>query len=86
MVAMIAQYQPIPTVIISLIFAILRWGAIFMEDTVGVPIQIYWIIQTAVIFCMAGEKGIRAAIHKARETRAAKREIEKRREGGAVRE
>ena len=86
MVAMIAQYQPIPTVIISLIFAILRWGAIFMEDTVGVPIQIYWIIQTAVIFCMAGEKGVRAAIHKAREKRAAQREILARREGGEAHE
>ena len=86
MVAMIAQYMPVPTIIISLIFAILRWGAIYMEDTVGVPIQIYWIIQTAVIFCMAGEKGVRAAIHKARETRAAKREIAKRMEGGAAHE
>ena len=86
MVAMIAQYQPVPTIIISLIFAILRWGAIFMEDTVGVPIQIYWIIQTAVIFCMAGEKGVRAAIHKAREMREAKREILARREGGAANE
>lgn len=86
MVAMIAQYMPVPTIIISLIFAILRWGAIYMEDTVGVPIQIYWIIQTAVIFCMAGEKGVRAAIHQARETRAAKREIAKRMEGGAAHE
>ncbi len=86
MVAMIAQYMPVPTIVISLIFAILRWGAIYMEDTVGVPIQIYWIIQTAVIFCMAGEKGVRAAIHKSRETRAAKREIAKRMEGGAAHE
>ncbi len=84
MVAMIAQYQPIPTIIISLIFAILRWGAVYMESTV--PIQIYWIIQTAVIFCMAGEKGARAAIHTAREKRAARRDVEKRREGGAVHE
>lgn len=86
MVAMIAQYQPIPTIIISLIFAILRWGAIYMEDTVGVPIQIYWIIQTAVIFCMAGEKGVRAAILKAKEKRAARRDVEKRREGGTAHE
>ncbi len=86
MVAMIAQYQPVPTIIISLIFAILRWGAIFMEDTAGVPIQIYWIIQTAVIFCMAGEKGVRAAIRKAREMREAKREILARREGGEAHE
>ena len=86
MVAMIAQYQPIPTIIISLIFALLRWGAIYMEDVVGVPIQIYWIIQTAVIFCMAGERGVRAAILKAREKRAARRDVENRRKGGVAHE
>lgn len=86
MVAMIAQYQPIPTIIISLIFALLRWGAIYMEDVVGVPIQIYWIIQTAVIFCMAGERGVRAAILKAREKRVARRDVENRRKGGVAHE
>jgi simple sugar transport system permease protein len=85
MVAMIAQYQPIPTIIISLIFAILKSGAYGMQ-TVGVPIQIYWVIQATVIFCMAGEKGIRAAIRKAGERRAAERDILARKEGGAVHE
>ncbi len=86
MVAMIAQYQPLPTVIISLIFAILKIGAMRMEEVAGVPIQIYLIIQTAVIFCMAAERGIRAAIHKAREKRAAERDVLARREGGAANE
>ena len=85
MVAMIAQYQPIPTIIISLIFAFLKTGAYGMK-TVGVPIQIYWVIQATVIFCMAGEKGIRAAIRKAGERRAAERDILARKEGGAVHE
>lgn len=85
MVAMIAQYQPLPTIIISLIFSILKIGAMGMQS-VGVPIQIYWIIQTAVIFCMAAEKGVRAAISKAREKRAAERDVRNRREGGAVHE
>lgn len=86
MVAMIAQYQPVPTIIISLIFAILKLGAMRMEETVGVPIQIYLIIQTAVIFCMAAERGIRAAIQKRREKRAAERDVQTRREGGAAHE
>lgn len=86
MVAMIAQYQPLPTVIISLIFAILKLGAMRMEETVGVPIQIYLIIQTAVIFCMAAQTGVRAAIRKAREKRAAERDVKARQEGGAARE
>ncbi len=85
MVAMIAQYQPLPTIIISLIFAILKIGAMGMQS-VGVPIQIYWILQTVVIFCMAGEKGIRAAIRKAREKRAAERDVLARREGGTANE
>ena len=85
MVAMIAQYQPLPTIIISLIFAMLKIGAMGMQS-VGVPIQIYWILQTVVIFCMAGEKGIRAAIRKAREKRAAERDVLARREGGTANE
>ncbi len=85
MVAMIAQYQPLPTIIISLIFAILKIGAMGMQS-VGVPIQIYWIIQTAVIFCMAAEKGVRAAIAKAKEKRAAERDVLLRKEGGASHE
>ncbi len=85
MVAMIAQYQPIPTILISLIFAVLKIGAMEMQS-VGVPIQIYWIIQTTVIFCMAAQRGVRAAIAKARERRAAERDVQLRREGGAAHE
>ena len=83
MVAMIAQYQPIPTVIISLIFAILKIGAMGMETAAGVPKQLYLIIQTIVIFCMAAETGIRAAIAQSREKRAAKQAIQARKEGGS---
>ena len=85
MVAMIAQYQPVPTIIISLIFAILKIGAMEMQS-VGVPIQIYWIIQTAVIFCMAAQRGVRASIAKKREKRAAERDVQLRREGGVAHE
>ena len=86
MVAMIAQYQPLPTVIISLIFAILKIGAMGMETAAGVPKQLYLIIQTVVIFCMAAETGIRAAIGKAQEKRRAALDVKARREGGAAHE
>ena len=82
MVAMIAQYQPIPTIIISLIFAVLKFGAYYMEEAQHGTVYIYLIIQAAVIFCMAAEKGIRAAIAKSMEKRAARRAIRMREEGG----
>ena len=83
MVAMIAQYQPVPTVIISLIFAVLKIGAMGMETAAGVPKQLYLIIQTIVIFCMAAETGIRAAIARNREKRAARQAVKARKEGGS---
>ena len=86
MVAMIAQYQPLPTVIISLIFAVLKIGAMGMETTAGVPKQLYLIIQTVVIFCMAAETGIRAAIAKAQEKKRAALDVSNRQKGGAAHE
>lgn len=85
MVAMIAQYQPVPTIIISIIFAILKSGAMGMQN-VGVTIQIYWVMQATVIFCMAAQSGIRTAIAKAAERRSAERDVKARREGGAAHE
>lgn len=86
MVAMIAQYQPLSTIIISLIFAILKIGAMGMETAAGVPKQLYLIIQTVVIFCMAAETGIRAAIAKAQEKKRAALDVKKRQEGGVAHE
>ena len=86
MVAMIAQYQPIPTIIISLIFAILKIGAMGMETAAGVPKQLYLIIQTVVIFCMAAETGIRAAIAKAQEKKRAAQDVKNRQKGGVAHE
>ncbi len=84
MVAMIAQYAPLPTVIISLIFAILKIGAMGMETAAGVPKQLYLIIQTIVIFCMAAETGMRAAIARKWGRRAAKKDVKARKEGGSA--
>ena len=86
MVAMIAQYQPLPTVIISLIFAVLKNGAMGMETAAGVPKQLYLIIQTVVIFCMAAETGIRIALIRAKERRRAAQDVKARKEGGAAHE
>lgn len=62
MVAMIARYQPLAVVFLSLFFAILKIGAQGMELTAGVPNQIYLIIQTVIIFFMAAESGIFGAL------------------------
>ena len=82
MIAMIAQYQPFPVVLLSLLFAMLKIGAQGMEQTARVPNQIYLIIQTVVIFCMAAERGAFAAIRAGAAKREAKRAAQARLEGG----
>ena len=77
MVAMIAQYQALPTVVISFLFAVLKIGAQGME-LIGIPSQIYLIIQTVIIFCMAAESGITRSLTAAHERRRAKRAAEER--------
>ena len=62
MVAMIARYQPLAVVFLSLFFAALKIGAQGMELAAGVPNQIYLIIQTVVIFLMAAESGLFGAL------------------------
>ena len=62
MVAMIARYQPLAVVFLSLFFAALKIGAQGMELAAGVPNQIYLIIQTVVIFLMAAESGLLGAL------------------------
>ena len=61
MVAMIAQYKPVTVIFLSLFFAVLKIGAQGME-LIGVPSQIYLIIQTVIIFFMAAESGISASL------------------------
>ena len=57
MIAMIAAYEPLPVVGLSLFFAVLKIGADELQY-IGIPSQIYLIIQTVVIFAMAGQNGI----------------------------
>lgn len=56
MVAMIARYQPLTTILLALFFAVLKVGAEGLQQ-VGVPNQIYLIIQTVIIFFMAAQSG-----------------------------
>jgi simple sugar transport system permease protein len=56
MVAMIARYQPLATILLALFFAVLKIGAEGLQQ-VGVPNQIYLIIQTVIIFFMAAQGG-----------------------------
>lgn len=80
MVAMIARYKPVTVIFLSIFFAILKIGAQGME-LIGVPSQIYLIIQTVIIFFMAAESGITASLQQTRQRRLAKRAAEERLKG-----
>lgn len=80
MVAMIAQYRPVTVVFLSLFFAVLKIGAQGME-LIGVPSQIYLIIQTVVIFFMAAESGITESMRQEKRRRIARRAAEERLKG-----
>ena len=60
MIAMIAAYKSLPVVGLSVFFAILKIGADELQY-LGIPSQIYLIIQTVVIFCMAAQGGLLSA-------------------------
>ena len=60
MIAMIAAYKSLPVVGLSVFFAILKIGADELQY-MGIPSQIYLIIQTVVIFCMAAQGGLLSA-------------------------
>lgn len=62
LVAMIMRYKPAGIIAMSLLFAVLRVGASGMELNAGVPGEIYRIIQSVIIFFMAAESGITAAL------------------------
>lgn len=75
MVAMIARYQPVATVLLALFFAVLKIGAQGMALSAGVSNDLYLIIQTLIIFAMAAEGGIRTALSERRERRSAQRAL-----------
>ncbi len=79
-VAMIAGYQPVTVIFLSFFFAILKTGAQGMELTAGVPNQIYLIIQTVIIFCMAAESGVFSSLRAGAQRRKAQEDI-RRKEG-----
>ena len=60
LVAMIMRYNPVGIIGMSVLFAVLRIGATGMELHAGVPGEIYRIIQSVIIFFMAGGSGIAA--------------------------
>ena len=82
-VAMISQYNPVNTIWLSLFFAVLKIGAQGME-LIGVPSQIYLILQTVIIFFMAAESGITASIESAVRARKAKAAAQARLKGGEI--
>ncbi len=83
MVAMISGYNPVNCIWLSLFFAVLKIGAQGME-LIGVPSQIYLILQTVIIFFMAAESGITASIESAIRARKAKAAAQARLKGGEI--
>lgn len=81
LVAMIMRYNPVGIIFMSVLFAILRIGASGMELNAGVPGELYRIIQSVIIFFMAAESGISAAVkakraeNKARQAAKARLEV-----------
>lgn len=71
MVAMIARYNPVTVILLSVFFAVLKIGAQGME-LIGIPSQLYLIIQTIIIFCMAAESGISAELNERKRKRQAR--------------
>ncbi len=84
-VAMISQYNPVTVIFLSIFFAVLKIGAQGIE-LIGIPSQIYLIIQTVIIFFMAAESGISASIRKSIRERKARQAAISRLEGGAAHE
>ena len=82
---MIAQYNPVTTIFLSLFFAVLKIGAQGIE-LIGVPSQIYLIMQTVIIFFMAAEKGISESVQKSLQARRAKQAAIARMKGGVSHE
>ena len=80
MVAMIAQYKPVTVIFLSLFFAVLKIGAQGME-LIGVPSQIYLIIQTVIIFFMAAESGISDSLQASAQKRKARLAAKARQKG-----
>lgn len=74
LVAMIMRYNPVGIIGMSILFAVLRIGASGMELNAGVPGELYRIIQSVIIFFMAAESGISAAVGARRARRKASRE------------
>lgn len=83
MVAMIASYQPVAVILLSLFFAVLKIGAQGME-LIGIPSQIYLILQTVIIFFMAAESGIMASVESMLQRRRARLEARQRQKEASV--
>lgn len=84
LVAMIMRYSPVGIIFMSILFAVLRIGASGMELNAGVPGELYRIIQSVIIFFMAAQSGISAAVKakraekKARQAAKARLEVKSR--------
>ncbi len=58
LVAMIMRYKPLGIILMSFFFGILKAGAIKIQSSAGIPIEIIQVIQSIIIFFMAAEQGL----------------------------
>ncbi|MCL2496740.1 MAG: hypothetical protein FWF04_04930, partial [Clostridiales bacterium] len=62
LVAMIMRYNPFGVILMSFFFAILSIGGKSMELSAGISSELILIVQSAIIFLMAAEGGVRRAV------------------------
>ena len=72
LVAMIMQYRPLGTILMSFFFGALKTGAVAMQSKTGISSELILIVQSIIIFFMAAEKGILQEIQLRRIARAAR--------------
>ena len=71
LVAMIMQYKPLGTILMSFFFGLLKIGGVSMQSKTGISSELILIVQSIIIFFMAAEKGIAREIQNKRAARAA---------------
>lgn len=77
LVAMIMRYNPVGIILMSLFFGAMEIGGAAMELNASIPSSLIVLIQSIIIFFMAAEQGITAALKARRTNRKAAKALQK---------
>lgn len=77
LVAMIMRYNPVGIILMSLFFGAMEIGGAAMELNASIPSSLIVLIQSIIIFFMAAEQGITAALKARRARRKAAKALQK---------